>query len=343
MDIVQQLRNVKQEIEEDISSVSDLQELERIKVKYTGRKGVFRKFSDFLKTVSPSDKPEVGKNINSVKGFFDAIWAEKKILLTKTKVESELENDRIDVSLPGASGFQGGGHILKDVLEEIVEMFVRRGFFVREGPNIETEDNNFSLLNFTKDHPARLMHDTFYLDKTYLLRTHTSNVQVREMPGCRFPLKVVAPGLCFRNEDVSARSHLSFHQIEVFYIDRFVGLCDLTDLLESFFKEFFRDSEIKLRFRHSYFPFVEPGIEVDVTCIKCKADGCSLCKGSGWLEVAGAGLVHPNVLRNGGIDPEKYSGYALGMGVERLVMLRHEISDIRLFLENDLKFLSLFS
>ncbi|MEG0036848.1 MAG: phenylalanine--tRNA ligase subunit alpha [Victivallaceae bacterium] len=342
MDCDKELQRAKRDFLNEFPLVKSIEDLELIKIKYLGRKGFFKKISEILRNLPLNERPSFGKSVNDFKQFIESELANKNSQLILGGESLKLESEKVDISLPGTSVFKGKGHILKNVLEEITDLFVRKGFLVKEGPNIETEDNNFSLLNFPPDHPARLMHDTFYVKENYLLRTHTSNVQVRSMKESELPLSIVAPGLCFRNEDISARSHVAFHQVEVFHIDRDVGLSRLTNLLEGFFRRFFGDSRINLRFRHSYFPFVEPGIEVDIECIKCRAQGCSLCKETGWLEVAGAGMIHPKVLKNGGIDSEIYSGYAIGMGVERLAMLRHEISDIRLFFENDIRFLDQF-
>lgn len=227
------------------------------------------------------------------------------------------------------------------MLDEAIDILVGMGFSVQYGPDIETDYYNFEALNFAKDHPARDMHDTFYITSNILLRTHTSNTQVRVMETATPPIRVIAPGKCYRNEDVSARSHVLFHQIEGLYIDKEVTFADLLATLEEFFSKLLKQ-EVKMRYRPSFFPFVEPGMEVDVHCIVCGGSGCSVCKHTGWLEVAGAGMVHPEVLKSGGIDPEEYSGYAWGFGIERLAMLRYSIPDIRLFMENHLRFLQQF-
>lgn len=339
MTIQEDLAVIKQNFDAELAETASSKDLLALKTKYLGKKGYFRSFSEFLKTCSSEDKALFGALINACKMHVEDQLKEKFDSLSAQEEENSLMRDSIDTSLPGEEHPCGGRHILKLVLDEVVDFFIRHGFCVQEAPNIESEHNNFTLLNFDEDHPARLMQDTFYLDATTVLRTHTSNVQSRVLAKHTPPMRVVAPGVCFRNEDVSSRSHVLFHQVEAFYIDRNVQLCHLTEILSAFYHSFFQ-RDVKMRFRHSYFPFVEPGLEVDISC-ECK-NGCVLCKNSGWLEVSGAGMIHPQVLRNGNIDPEVFSGYAFGMGIERLVMLKYKISDIRLFCENDLKFLRQF-
>lgn len=339
MTIREDLEAVRQQFISELDQVISSNDLAALKTRYLGRKGIFRKFSEYLKDCLPENKAVVGALINSCKNFIEQQLEKTQDSIFAKEEEQRFLNDDIDVSLPGESFASAGQHVLKRVLDEVVDFFVEVGFCVREAPNIESEANNFTLLNFSEDHPARMMQDTFYLNASTVLRTHTSNVQSRVLAKEKPPIRVVAPGLCFRNEDISSRSHVLFHQVEAFYVDQHVQLCDLTEILSEFYHHFFQRS-VQLRFRHSYFPFVEPGIEIDISC-ECQS-GCSLCKHSGWLEVAGAGMIHPQVLRYANIDPDHYSGYALGMGVERLAMLRYKISDIRLFSENDLRFLQLF-
>ncbi|ANH78782.1 phenylalanine--tRNA ligase subunit alpha [Candidatus Chlamydia sanziniae] len=342
MNIKEELEITKQHFCNELNQVHSSKELADLKVRYLGKKGVFRSFTEQLKDCSnQEDKPELGACINTCKTYITNLIEKKNQEILSSEEAIDFFQERIDVTLPGEPQWVGGRHIIKKLLDDIVDIFVHLGFSVREAPNIECEENNFTFLNFTEDHPARQMHDTFYLDPNTVLRTHTSNVQVHEIKKQKPPIKIVAPGVCFRNEDISARSHVIFHQVEAFYIDRHVTLSDLTATLTAFYHTFFK-RKVELRLRHSYFPFVEPGIEVDVSC-ECHGTGCSLCKHTGWLEVAGAGMVHPQVLRNGNIDSEVYSGYAMGMGIERLAMLKHRIPDIRLFSENDIKFLQQFS
>ncbi|MEF9497384.1 phenylalanine--tRNA ligase subunit alpha [Chlamydia sp. 04-14] len=341
MTIQEELEATKQQFCTELNQVNSSKDLFDLKVRYLGKKGLFRSFADKLRECPPDQKALVGASINDCKTYIEDLIRDKSNSILLEEESAEFLKEKIDVTLPGEPCCPGGKHIVKKVLDDVVDIFVHLGFCVREAPNIESEENNFSLLNFEEDHPARQMHDTFYLDTKTVLRTHTSNVQVRELSKGQPPIKVVAPGLCFRNEDISARSHVIFHQVEAFYVDHSVALSDLTEMLTEFYHTFF-ERKIELRLRHSYFPFVEPGIEVDVSC-ECQGVGCSLCKHTGWLEVAGAGMIHPQVLRNSGVDPEIYTGYAVGMGIERLAMLKHGISDIRLFCENDLRFLQQFS
>jgi len=261
--------------------------------------------------------------------------------LKEEERKTSFQKEWIDISLPGRRSFLGRIHPIQQVMQKILDIFIGMGFSVQLGPDVDTDYYNFEGLNFAEDHPARDMLDTFYLGRGLLLRTHTSNVQVHAMEDFSPPLRIVAPGRVFRNEDISARSHVFFHQIEGFYVDKNVSFADLFATMNEFLKKLFGESVVS-RFRPSYFPFVEPGMEVDIRCTACKGSGCRICKQTGWLEILGCGMVHPNVLRKGNIDPEIYSGYAWGMGIERQAMLHYDIPDIRLFTENDLRFLSQF-
>jgi phenylalanyl-tRNA synthetase alpha chain len=252
-----------------------------------------------------------------------------------------LDSERLDVTLPGRRRHLGRRHVVLQLLDEVVDILMGMGFSVQTGPDIERDYYNFEALNFPKDHPSRDMQDTFYVESDILMRTHTSNVQVRVMENEQPPIRAIAFGKCYRNEDISSRSHVLFHQVEGFYIDRHVTFADLFATLKEFFSKLFK-KEVKMRYRPSYFPFVEPGMEVDVHCFLCDGKGCSVCKKTGFLEVAGAGMVHPEVMKNSGIDPDEYSGYAWALGIERLAMLRYGIPDIRLFMENNRRFLEQF-
>lgn len=339
--IQEQIDSICQKFSDDLENAQSLQQLSEIKVKYLGKKGILKDLIVIFNQSSNNEKPIIGKLINQCKDYIEESLKKAHIDINDSLLREKFEKEKIDVTLPGTKRFLGREHILKRSLYEMTRLFSNMGFVVREAPNIETEENNFSKLNFEDNHPARDMQDTFYLDQKYLLRTHTSNAQIRTLLREKPPLRVVSPGVCFRNEDVSMRSHMLFHQVEAFYVDKNVSLADLLAVLKQFFLNFF-NNDILFRFRHSYFPFVEPGLEVDINCIKCQQKGCSLCKYTGWLEVAGAGMIHPNVLSNVNIDFEKFSGFAIGIGVERLVMLRHDINDIRLFMENDKRFLDQF-
>ncbi len=335
------IETLRLEFNEELKRLSTLKELEPHRQRFLGRKGPIQHLLSSLRDLSAEERPLFGKRVNDLKEFAESACDELHARFLLGEEAARLKEEGIDVTLPGRPRLFGRKHPVSCMMEELLDIFMEMGFSVQYGSEIETDYYNFEALNFGPDHPARDMHDTFYLRPDILLRTHTSPTQVRVMEHQRPPIRVVAPGRCFRNEDVTARSHVQFHQIEGFYIDRGVSFADLLQTIQDFLEKLF-GAEIKLRFRPSYFPFVEPGLEVDVSCLICHGVGCAVCKHSGWLEVLGAGMIHPEVLRNGGIDPEVYSGYAWGMGVERPVMLRHGIQDIRLFTDNDPRFLEQF-
>ncbi len=341
MSIREKVEQIRNRFSKDLGSITNSLEVESLKTAYLGKKGEIQQLMISLKEASKEDRPHLGKVINDLKLEIFSSLEEKQHSIFQKEENKRLSSEKIDVGLPGKKNFLGREHPVKALLEEALSVFSSMGFSVELGPNVDSDYYNFEALNFPEDHPAREMQDTFYINETLLLRTHTSNVQVRVMEKQKPPIRVVAPGRCFRNETVSSRSYVFFHQIEGFYIDEEVSFSDLLATMQQFWNRFFK-KEIKMRYRPSFFPFVEPGIEVDVACTSCKQKGCKICKNTGWLEVAGAGLIHPEVLKQGGIDPEKYSGYAWGIGIERLALLRHKIPDIRLFTENDNRFLSQF-
>lgn len=316
--------------------------LEELKTKYLGRKGPLQQLMKELKQVPDSDRPAVGKKINDLKTELTQACEEALLSSAKEELAERLKKEVLDISLPGRGRFLGQKHLVNQMMDRIVTLFMEMGFSVQEGPEIETEYYNFEALNFAPDHPARDMQDTFYLNDEFLLRTHTSNIQARVMESSRPPIRVICPGRVYRNEEVSARSHVFFHQVDGFFIDKGVSFANLLATLEEFLDKLF-ETDVKTRFRPAYFPFVEPGLEVDIACSLCQGEGCGMCKGTGWVEVLGAGMIHPEVLKNGGIDPEEYSGYAWGLGVERMVNIKYGVNDIRLFTENDLRFLRQFS
>ena len=254
----------------------------------------------------------------------------------------QLEKEAIDITLPGRKRYIGRKHPLTQAMDQIINILEGMGFSVQYGPDLDTDYYNFEALNFPPEHPARDMQDTFYINPSVLLRTHTSNIQARVMEANNPPIRIIAPGKVYRNETITARSHVLFHQVEAVYIDKNVTFADLMATLDEFLGKLFEE-DTQTRFRPAYFPFVEPGMEADVACLLCKGKGCSICKHSGWLEIGGAGMIHPEVLRSGGIDPEVYSGFAWGLGLERLVMMLRGIQDIRSFTENDLRFLEQFT
>ena len=341
-DMQQQIRKIQLELNADLQSCQGSKDVEVLKVKYLGKKGPVQGLMQALKECSQDERPHMGKIINDLKELIATQLSCAGQKAEDKELQHRLSQEQIDVTLPGRRRFLGKKHVALRMLDEAIDVLVGMGFSVQYGPDIESDYYNFEALNFAKDHPARDMHDTFYITPEILLRTHTSNTQVRVMETTPPPIRVIAPGKCYRNEDVSARSHVLFHQIEGLYIDKKVTFADLLATLEEFFAKLLKQEDIKMRYRPSYFPFVEPGMEVDISCFVCEAQGCSVCKHSGWLEVAGAGMVHPEVLKSGGIDPEEYTGYAWGMGIERLTMLRYGIEDIRLFMEDNFKFLQQF-
>lgn len=342
MNIEQTIRDIQQQAEIDLQNLQGIKEIETLKIKYLGKKGLIQGVMQSLKECSSEERPRIGKLINELKVNITNQLDSKQAQYESHELNERLKQERIDITLPGRRTHLGRRHVVLKMLDEAIEILTQMGFSVQYGPDVESDYYNFEALNFSKDHPARDMHDTFYITGDLLLRTHTSNTQVRVMEACKPPIRMIAPGKCYRNEDVSARSHVQFHQIEGLYIDKGVTFADLFAALEEFFSKLLQ-KEVKMRYRPSYFPFVEPGMEVDVSCIVCEAKGCAVCKHTGWLEVAGAGMVHPEVMKSGGIDPEEYTGYAWGFGIERLAMLRYGIRDIRLFMENDVRFLQQFS
>lgn len=316
------------------------EELEQFRIATIGRKGSVTQLFDEFKTLPPEQKKALGQKINALKN--EAVkthkeWAER------LQQGNCTDNSTKDCTRTAHAVDFGTVHPITQTLDIIENIFHSMGFEVAQGPELEDDYHVFTSLNFPPEHPARDMQDTFFITRNpdVLLRTHTSSVQIRVMENSKPPIRVVCPGRVFRNEVISKRAHCQFHQVEALYVDKDVSFADLKQTLSYFAKQMFGD-EVKTRFRPSYFPFTEPSTEVDVSCNLCHGEGCSVCKGTGWLEILGAGMVHPNVLSNCGIDPKIYSGYALGMGVERIAMLRYQINDLRLFFENDVRFLEQF-
>lgn len=338
MDILQTIKETDKSFSDEIGKVNDLKTLEDLRVKYLSRKGLVSTLFDDLKNVSREEKPLIGKQLNELRNSVQLKFDE-----LKEKLESASGNDHaaIDLSLPGRNIELGSKHILTQTLDEIKTIFKGLGFSVSDGPELESDYYNFEALNFPPDHPARDMQDTFFVNKNYLLRTHTSPVQVRVMTSQEPPVRVIMPGKVYRNEAISARSYCLFHQVEGLYVDKGVTFAELKGTLVSFARQFY-GSDLKYRFRPSFFPFTEPSAEMDITCYICHGKGCRMCKGSGWLEILGCGMVDPNVFKAVGYDPEKYTGYAFGMGIERIAILKYDIPDIRMYFENDLRFLKQF-
>ncbi len=334
----EKVRQIAESFSSDIKSVDNLQKLEELRIKYLGRNGVIPSLFDELKNAADEEKPTLGKSLNSLRNK-----AAEDFNLLKTQLESATASKemKIDLTLPGNQKQIGSRHILTQTLDEIKTIFKGMGFSVHEGPELESDYYNFEALNFAPDHPARDMQDTFFINKDFVLRTHTSPVQVRLMESHKPPVRAIMPGRVYRNEAVSARSYCMFHQVEGLYVDTDVTFAELKGTLVSFARQFYGE-DIKYRFRTSFFPFTEPSAEMDITCFLCHGKGCKVCKHTGWLEILGCGMVDPNVFKYVGYDPEKYSGYAFGMGIERTAMLKYGIHDIRVFSENDLRFLKQF-
>lgn len=320
--------------------LTDAESAEKFRQNYLSKKGIIPALFDRFKEVSPEDRKEIGRLLNFLKQRAETIWKE-----AKEKSESGPSKDEsFDFSAPGIPFPSGNRHPLSIVADEIREVFNRLGFTVAEGPEIEDDWHNFSALNFPEEHPARDMQDTFFIDQapSMALRTHTSSVQIRMMERNKPPFRMIMPGRVYRNEAVSARAHCFFHQVEALYVDENVSFADLKQTLLHFAREMF-GTETKIRLRPSYFPFTEPSAEMDISCTVCGGKGCNICKYSGWVEILGCGMVHPNVLKNCNIDPDKYTGFALGMGIERIAILKYQVKDLRLFSQNDLRFLKQFS
>ncbi|WP_068468031.1 phenylalanine--tRNA ligase subunit alpha [Candidatus Protochlamydia phocaeensis] len=338
----QSIDEIRQQFLQALALIKTTSDLEAVKVKFLGKKGPLQQLMKGLKDVAPEDRPAVGKHINDLKELMTTECDQLEAKLIAQEESQQLAHETLDITLPGRKRFIGRKHPLTQAMDQIIAILVGMGFSVQYGPDIDSDYYNFEVLNFPLEHPARDMQDTFYISPHILLRTHTSNIQARVMEANEPPIRIIAPGKVYRNETITARSHVFFHQIEAVYIDKHVAFSDLMAAMDEFLKKLFKQ-DIATRYRPSYFPFVEPGMEVDISCLVCKGAGCHICKYSGWVEVAGAGMIHPQVLRNGGIDPESYSGFAWGMGLERLVMMLKGIQDIRLFTENDLRFLEQFT
>ncbi len=323
-----------------IAASGTLPELDEVRVRWLGRKGLLTEQLKSLGALPAAERPAAGALINRAKERLAAAIAARHAELERGAIERELNAGAIDVTLPGRGQHPAGLHPITLTRLRIETIFRRAGFAIAEGPEIEDEFHNFEALNIPADHPARAMHDTFYLEDGRLLRTHTSPVQIRAMLQGRPPLALIAPGRVYRCDSDVSHSPM-FHQVEGLVVDEQVSFANLKALLHQFMEAFF-ERDLAMRLRPSYFPFTEPSAEVDISCVLCHGQGCRVCKHSGWLEIAGCGMVHPRVLAQGGIDPERYTGYAFGAGIERLAMLRHGVNDLRLFFENDLRFLEQF-
>lgn len=331
-----------QQAQELIEHASDLKTLDQTRVHYLGKKGLLTALLKQLGKLPVTERPEAGKTINRVKMELQRLIEARHTQLRNDRMAADLTATALDVTLPGRGLWRGGLHPITRTIDRIEQLFAQLGFEIAVGPEIEDEYHNFTALNIPESHPARDMHDTFYIGGKYLLRTHTSPVQIRIMERRRPPLRVIAPGRIYRCDSDLTHSPM-FHQVEGFMVDQTVSFADLKGVLANFLSCFFENQDLQIRFRPSYFPFTEPSAEVDIQCVMCGGDGCRVCSRSGWLEVMGCGMVHPKVFEQVGVDSEHYTGYAFGMGVDRLAMLRYRVNDLRLFFENDLRFLRQFN
>jgi len=326
----------------EIEAADNLDALDQIRVSYLGKKGELTSLLKTLGSLPAEQRKSAGQDINRAKQDVQQAIEARKSALQAAALEAKLASERIDVTLPGRGQSLGGLHPVTRTMERIDELFSQLGFAVEQGPEIEDDYHNFEALNIPAHHPARAMHDTFYFDAQTLLRTHTSPVQVRHMQNDTPPLRIIAPGRVYRCDSDLTHTPM-FHQVEGLLVDRDVSFADLMGTLADFLRHFFENDQLQTRFRPSYFPFTEPSSEVDIQCVMCQGEGCRVCSHTGWLEILGCGMVHPNVFKAVGIDNEEFTGYAFGMGVERLAMLRYGVNDLRLFFENDLKFLQQFA
>lgn len=341
LSLKEKLQKIKEEAFRQFASQQlDETRLEKFRIQYLGRTGELTEILKEIGSLPSEERPELGKLANSIKVELTQKIDAKRAELKKQREEKELSETKIDITLPGRPFSQGHLHPLTQTLEECLSIFLRYGFQIAEGPEIETDYYNFEALNIPKNHPARDMQDTFYLSHDLVLRTHTSPVQIRVMEKFKPPLRVVAPGAVYRHDEDVSHTPM-FHQIEGLLVDEGVSMAHLKGVLTTFVHHFF-SIDTKVRFRPSFFPFTEPSAELDIECLICRGEGCGVCKQSGWLEVMGCGMVHPSVFEAVGINPRQYSGFAFGMGIERITMLKYRINDIRLFFENDLRFLRQF-
>lgn len=335
--MLDEIQSLKKEALDKINDIQNNDVLEKFRLDFLVKKGKIQALFDKMKEVPKEQKPIIGKELNILRKTIENSFKE----LQQKFEQKDISTPDIDLTLPGRRNFTGSKHPVLKVMNEMIDIFREMGFSVAEGPEIEDDYHNFDALNFPKDHPARDMQDTFFIksDDNLLLRTHTSPVQIRIMQEQKPPIRSIMPGRVYRNEAINARSLAEFHQVEGLYINKKVTFAELKGTLISFSKKMYGENS-RFRFRPSFFPFTEPSAELDISCFLCGGDGCRICKHTGWLEIAGCGMVHPNVLKSGGIDPEEYSGFAFGFGIERVAMLRTGITDIRLFYENDIRVLN---
>jgi len=337
LEMLERIKNLGKEIEE--KAIENQKALEEFRIHYLGRKGVLSELFESFKLAANEEKKQIGKELNELK---QKIQEKYDTLVEKLSVSEVNSNNEQDLSLPAQPMAKGSRHPLSLIQNELISTFMKLGFSIADGPEIEDDWHNFSALNFPENHPARDMQDTFFVEKETALRTHTTSVQVRLLEKKSPPIKVIMPGRVYRNEAITARANCFFHQIDGVYIDRNVSFADLKQTMYYFVQELF-GKEVKIRFRPSYFPFTEPSAEMDIDCRICKGKGCNVCKYSGWVEILGCGMVDPNVLENCKIDSKEFTGYAFGLGVERVAMLRYDVKDLRTYFENDVRFLDQFT
>ena len=340
----EKIDSIREKLLSELEEINDLKSLNDLRVLYMGKKGPISELSSMMGSLSIEEKKEFGKALNDLKNEVNSLLDTKKNTLEEAELNKKLEAEKIDITLPSTKLHVGGVHPITKVIDEVEELFISMGYDVVEGPEIEQDLYNFEKLNLPKGHPARDSQDSFYITEEMLLRTQTSSVQARTMEANKekTPIRMICPGKTYRRDNDDATHSHQFHQIEGLVIDENISLADLKGTLEIFAKKMFGEDRV-IRFRPSFFPFTEPSIEVDVTCFKCGGVGCPLCKGTGWIEILGAGMVHPNVLRDSGYDPDKYTGFAFGIGPERVAMLKYGINDIRNFYTNDVRFLNDFN
>ena len=337
----EQLENIRQQAQEELAKASSKQELEALRVKYLGKKGELTAILKQMGKLSPEERPVIGQLANEVRENITQLLESAQADIKTKERNAKLAAEKLDVTLPRKKHELGNKHPLSIVLDEIKEIFVGMGFDIVDGPEVEYDYYNFEALNIPKDHPARDTQDTFYINDNIVLRTQTSPVQIRVMEKQKPPIRIISPGRVYRSDAVDATHSPLFHQIEGLVVDKGITFADLKGTLETFVKRLYGEDSV-VRFRPHHFPFTEPSAEVDVQCFNCKGAGCRLCKNEGWIEILGCGMVHPKVLENCNIDPEEYTGFALGLGLERVAMRRYNIDDMRLFYENDVRFLSQF-
>ena len=338
----EQVKNIEKSALEELKNCTDIKHLEELRVKYLGKKGELTALLKMMGSLSKEERPVIGSLVNKVRDELEEIISSNEKILKKKEIEKKLESEKIDVTLPSSKIKRGSKHPINRIIEEVEDLFVSMGYDVVSGPELETDEYCFERLNLPKGHPARDMQDSFYITTEYLLRTQTSAVQARAMMANeeKTPIRIIVPGKTYRREDDATHSH-QFNQVEGLVIDKDITFADLKGTLEIFMKHMLGENT-KLRFRPSYFPFTEPSYEVDVSCFKCMGKGCNLCKHTGWIELLGSGMVHPNVLKVNGYDPEKYTGFAFGTGLDRLAMFKYGITDMRLLYANDVRFLNQF-